>query len=165
MNKKRGSHSDPTGRDSIVENGGETEMERTAVARGKVTMQKDTLELIKAGELKKGDVLEVAQTTGIDAAKNTSDLIPFCDPLQLNSIKIDFELDNNLPGIVIRAEVKTSAKTDGEMEALTAVSVAALTICVMAKSTEKTLRIEDIHLVEKKSGKYSKLYKRWAGKK
>ena len=165
MNKKHLSHLDSTGNASKVENGDEPVTERTAVARGKVTMQRDTLELIKAGEMEKGDVLTVAQITGISAAKNTSDLIPFCDPLQLNSIKIDFELDDNLPGIVIRAEVKTSAKTDVEMEALTAVSVAALTICVMAKSTEKTLRIEDVHLVEKKSGKYSDLYKKWSGKK
>lgn len=165
MNKKHLLHSDSTGNDSIMENGGESEKERTAVARGKVSMQRDTLELIKTGELKKGDVLAVAQTTGIRAAKKTSDLIPFCDPLQLNSIKIDFELDDKLPGIAIRAEVKTSAKTDGEMEALTAISVAALTVCAMAKSTDKTLRIEDIHLVEKKTGKYSKLYKKWAGKK
>ena len=139
--------------------------ERTAVARGKVTMQRDTLELIKAGEMKKGDVLTVAQITGISAAKKTSDLIPFCDPLQLNSINIDFELDDHLPGIVIRAEVKTNAKADVEMEALTAVSMAALTIYVMAKSTENNLRIKDVYLVEKKSGKYSDLYKKWAGEK
>jgi len=165
MNKKHLSQSDSTGNASIGENGDESVTERTAVARGIVTLQRDTLELIKAGEMEKGDVLTVAQITGINAAKNTSDLIPFCDPLHLNSIKIDFELDDDHPGIVIRAEVKTSAKTDVEMEALTAVTVAALTICVMAKSTDKTLRIEDVHLVEKKSGKYSDLYKKWAGKK
>ena len=165
MTKKHLSHSDSTENASIVENGDEPVTERTAVARGTVTMQRDTLELIKAGELKKGDVLAVAQNTGISVAKNTSNLIPFCDPLQLNSIKIDFDLEDNNTGIVIRAEVKTSAKTDLEMEALTAVSAAALTIFVMAKSIDKTLRIEDVYIVEKKSGKYSDLYKKWAGKK
>ena len=164
MNKKPLSDTDSKTNHSKNENSDDPIRERTAVARGKVTMHKDTLELIKAGEIKKGAVLTIAQTAGINAAKNTSDLIPLCDPLQLDSIKIDFELDDNLPGIVIRAEVKTSAKTEVEMEALTAVSVAALTICVMAKSTEKTLRIEDVYLEEKKSGKYSDLYKKWAGK-
>ena len=165
MNKKQLSDLNSTGNKSNKENNDDPVRERTAVARGKVTMQKDTLELIKAGEMKKGDVLTIAQTAGISAAKNTSNLIPFCDPLQLDSIKIDFELIDKLPGIAIRAEVKTSAETDVEMEALTAVSASALTIFVMTKSTDKTLRIEDIHLVQKKSGKYSALYKKWAGKK
>ena len=165
MNNKHLSHLDSKGKSNAEDVNEKLVTERTAVARGKVTMQRDTLELIKAGEMKKGDVLTVAQITGISAAKNTSDLIPFCDPLQLNSINIDFEFDDHLPGIVIRAEVKTSTKTDVEMEALTAVSVAALTIYVMAKSTENNLRIEDVYLVEKKSGKYSDLYKKWAGKK
>ncbi len=165
MNKKPLSDTDSKTNHSKNENSDDPIRERTAVARGKVTMQRDTLELIKAGEIKKGDVLTIAQTAGISAAKNTSDLIPLCDPQQLNSIKIDFELVDKLPGITIRAEVKTSAETDVEMEALTAVSVAALTIFAMAKSSDKTLRIEDIHLVQKKSGKYSDLYKKWAGKK
>ena len=165
MKKEHKSHLDSTGNVSMVGNGDKPVTEPTAVARGKVTMQRDTLELIKAGEMEKGDVLTVAQITGISAAKKSSDLIPFCDPLQLNSINIDFDFDDHLPGIVIMAEIKTSAKADVEMEALTAVSVAALTIYVMAKSTENNLRIEDVHLVEKKSGKYSDLYKKWAGKK
>ncbi len=165
MNNKHLSHLDSKGKSNAEDVNEKLVTERTAVARGKVTMQRDTLELIKAGEMKKGDVLTVAQITGISAAKNTSDLIPFCDPLQLNSINIDFEFDDHLPGIAIRAEVKTSTKTAAEMEALTAVSVAALTIYVMAKSTENNLRIEDVYLVEKKSGKYSDLYKKWAGKK
>ena len=95
----------------MVDVGSKSVTERSAVARGKVIMQKDTLELIKAGEMKKGDVLTVAQIAGISAAKKTSELIPLCHPLQLNSIKIDFEFDDELPGIVIRAEAKTSART------------------------------------------------------
>ena len=153
MNKKYLSHLDPSGKASMVDVGSKTITDRSAVARGEVIMQLETLELIKAGEMKKGDVLTVAQIAGISAAKKTSDLIPLCHPLQLNSIKIEFELVDDLPGVVITAEAKTSAKTGVEMEALTAVSVAALTIYDMAKSAEKTLSIGNIYLAEKKGGK------------
>lgn len=128
-------------------------------------MERDTLKLIKAGDLKFGDALIVAEAAGISAASKTSALVPDCDPRELSLIKIDFELDDGLPGIIIRAEVTTSSTTAGEMEALTAVSVAALTIFALAKSTDRALRIEDVRLVEKKSGKYSDLYKKWGGKK
>jgi cyclic pyranopterin phosphate synthase len=165
MTKKHLTHLDSTGKASMVDVGDKSVTDRSAVARGMVTMQKDTLELIKAGEMKKGDVLTVAQIAGISAAKNTSGLIPLCHPIQLNSIKIDFEFDDDLPGIIIRAEAKTSARTGVEMEALTAVSVAALTIYDMAKSAEKTLCIGDICLVEKKGGKFGDFFKEISGKK
>jgi len=165
MTKKHLSHLDSTGKASMVDVGSKSVTERSAVASGKVTMQKDTLELIKAGDMKKGDVLTVAQIAGISAAKKTSELIPLCHPLQLNSIKVDFEFDDDLPGIIIRAEAKTSARTGVEMEALTAVSVAALTIYDMAKSAEKTLCIQDICLVEKKGGKFGDFFNELGGKK
>ncbi len=153
MNKKQLSHLDSTGRASMVDVGSKSITERSAIARGEVRMQRETLELIKAGEIKKGDVLTVAQIAGISAAKKTSDLIPLCHPLQLNSIQVKFDLDDDLPGAVITAHAKTSAKTGVEMEALTAVAVAALTIYDMAKSVEKTLQIQNICLIEKRGGK------------
>jgi cyclic pyranopterin phosphate synthase len=153
MNKKQLTHIDASGKARMVDVGDKPVTDRVAIARGEIIMSKETLELIKAGNMKKGDVLIVAQIAGISAAKKTSELIPLCHPLQLNSIKIDFQLDPDLPGVVIVAEVKTSGKTGVEMEALTAVSVAALTIYDMAKSAEKTLRIQNISLIEKRGGK------------
>jgi cyclic pyranopterin phosphate synthase len=110
------------------------------------------LDLIEAGELKKGDVLTVAQLAGVMAAKKTSDLIPLCHPLPLNHIQIDIEIDKDLPGVRITAKVKTTGKTGVEMEALTAVSISALTVYDMAKAVEKTMVIRNIHLVEKHGG-------------
>jgi len=153
MNKKQLTHIDPSGKARMVDVGAKPVTDRIAIARGEIIMSGETLELITAGNMKKGDVLTVAQIAGISAAKRTSELIPLCHPLQLNSIKIDFQLDPDLPGVVIQAEVKTSGKTGVEMEALTAVSVAALTIYDMAKSAEKTLRIQNISLLEKRGGK------------
>jgi len=127
--------------------------ERSALAAGEVHMKKETLELIRAGEMVKGDVLTVAQIAGISAAKKTSELIPLCHPLQLDSINLNLELDPDLPGVVITAQIKSRGRTGVEMEALTAVSVAALTIYDMAKSAEKTLQIQNIRLLEKKGGK------------
>lgn len=133
---------------------GEKEItDRAAVARGEVVMSPATLALIQAGTLKKGDVLTVAQIAGINAAKRTSELIPLCHPLALDAVTVDLSLDPDLPGVVISAEVRTSGKTGVEMEALTAVSAAALTVYDMAKSAEKTLVIQNIHLVEKRGGK------------
>ncbi len=158
MNKKQLTHIDPSGKARMVDVGDKPVTDRIAITRGEIIMSRETLELIKAGNMKKGDVLTVAQIAGINAAKKTSELIPLCHPLQLNSIKIDFKLDDNLPGVVIQAEVKTSGKTGVEMEALTAVSVAALTIYDMAKSVEKTMRIQNIYLVEKRGGKSGDFY-------
>ena len=137
----------------MVDIGDKPITDRIAIAMGEVVMSPETLDLIQSGNMKKGDVLTVAQIAGINAAKKTSELIPLCHPLQLSSIQVNFELDPDLPGVVIRSEVKTSGMTGVEMEALTAVAVAALTIYDMAKSAEKTLQIQNIHLVEKRGGK------------
>lgn len=146
------SHVDDTGRVTMVDVGGKPDTQRTAIARGEVRMLPETFSLIKQGALKKGDVLAVAQLAGIMAAKRTSELIPLCHPLSLTKIQVDLELDEALPGVKISALVKTTGKTGVEMEALTAVSVAALTVYDMAKAAEKTMRIEAIRLVEKHGG-------------
>jgi len=127
--------------------------DRVAVARGEVLMKRETLELIRAGVVKKGDVLATAQLAGLMAAKRTSELIPLCHPLTLTQIDVDLDLDEALPGVQITAAVRSTGKTGVEMEALTAVSVAALTVYDMAKSAEKTIRIDNIRLVEKHGGR------------
>ena len=126
--------------------------ERIAVARGEVHMKKETLDLIRAGQIKKGDVLTIAQIAGITASKRTSDLIPLCHPLPLTKVDVDLALDDALPGVAITATAKTIGKTGVEMEALTAVSIAALTVYDMAKAVEKTMRIQNIRLIEKRGG-------------
>jgi cyclic pyranopterin phosphate synthase len=151
MNSKL-SHIDDSGSARMVDISGKDETERVAIAKGAVVMLHSTLELIEAGTMKKGDVLATAQVAGVMAAKRTSELIPMCHPLSLTQVAIEFEFDQDLPGIGITATVKTFGKTGVEMEALTAVSVAALTIYDMAKSAEKTMRIERIRLVEKRGG-------------
>ena len=145
-------HLDETGRARMVDVGYKPDTERIAIARGEVHMKKETLDLIRAGQIKKGDVLTVAQIAGITASKRTSDLIPLCHPLPLSSIDVDLALDDALPGVAITAIVKTTGKTGVEMEALTAVSVAALTVYDMAKAAEKTMRIQNIRLIEKHGG-------------
>ncbi len=147
------SHLDESGKARMVDVGDKPDTERVAVARGEVVMRPETLALIQAGALKKGDVLTVAQLAGVMAAKRTADLIPLCHPLQLSHIAVDLELDTSLPGVQIAATVRTRGKTGVEMEALTAVSVAALTVYDMAKAAEKTLRIQNIRLVEKRGGR------------
>jgi cyclic pyranopterin phosphate synthase len=149
---KKLSHIDEIGRARMVDVSNKPESERRAVARGEVVMRSETLELIREGALKKGDVLTVAQIAGIMAAKRTSELIPMCHPLPLSDIRVDLTLDANLPGVLITAVVKTISKTGVEMEALTATAVAALTIYDMAKAVEKTMRIQNIRLVEKTGG-------------
>ena len=136
----------------MVDVGGKPETERMALARGEVLMQQTTLDLIRKGAIKKGDVLTVAQVAGIAGAKRTADLIPFCHPLPLTHLEINFELDDQLPGVRITASARTRGQTGVEMEALTAVSVAALTIYDMAKAAEKTMKIQNIRLVEKRGG-------------
>lgn len=126
---------------------------RTAIARGEVRMDPSTLDIIRQGNLKKGDVLGVAQIAGISAAKRTWELIPLCHPLSLDNIEVELLLDDQLPGVAITATAKTTARTGAEMEALTAVSVAALTVYDMAKAVEKTMRIQNIRLVEKHGGR------------
>lgn len=145
-------HIDEHGRAKMVDVSHKPDTTRTAIARGEIHMTKATLDLIRAGQIKKGDVLTVAQIAGITASKRTSDLIPLCHPLPLSKVDVDLELDDSLPGIVITATAKVTGKTGVEMEALTAVSVAALTVYDMAKAAEKTMRIQNIRLLEKHGG-------------
>jgi cyclic pyranopterin phosphate synthase len=146
-------HIDANGNAHMVDVGDKQDTARTAVARGEIKMKPETLALIRAGAVKKGDVLTVAQIAGIQAAKRTWELIPLCHPLQLTKVEIDLQLDDQLPGVLITATAKVTGKTGVEMEALTAVSVAALTIYDMAKAVEKTMRIQNIRLVEKHGGR------------
>lgn len=152
MSEPKLTHIDETGKARMVDVGDKPETERMAVARGEVRMRLETLNLIRQGAIKKGDVLTVAQVAGIAGAKRTADLIPFCHPLPLTHLAIDFELDDQLPGVQITASARTRGQTGVEMEALTAVSVAALTIYDMAKAAEKTMQIQNIRLVEKRGG-------------
>lgn len=149
---KKLTHLDEQGRARMVDVGAKPDTERTAIACGEVQMKKTTLNLIRAGQIKKGDVLTVAQIAGITASKRTSELIPLCHPLPLTKVDVDLALDEALPGVIITATAKTIGKTGVEMEALTAVSVAALTVYDMAKAAEKTMRIQNIRLVEKHGG-------------
>ena len=145
-------HIDSSGRAHMVDVGDKPVTDRIAIAKGEVHMTKATFDLIREGQLKKGDVLTIAQIAGISAAKRTSELIPLAHPLALSKVDVDLALDESLPGVVITATVKTSGQTGVEMEALTAVSVAALTVYDMAKAAEKTMRIQNIRLVEKRGG-------------
>lgn len=153
MPKPKLSHVDETGRANMVDVSSKTETQRTAIAKGEIVMQKSTLDLILAGEVKKGDVLTLAQVAGIMAAKRTSDLIPLCHPLQLSKVDVECLPDDTLPGVRISATVKSIGKTGVEMEAMTAVALAALTIYDMTKAAEKTMRIQNIRLVEKHGGR------------
>ena len=127
--------------------------ERLAVAEGRVVMTRATLELILSGNARKGDVLGTARIAGIMAAKRTAELIPLCHPLALSKVTLDIEPDRKLPGCVVRAAVKVTGPTGVEMEALTAVTVACLTIYDMIKAVERGVTIEAIRLVEKHGGK------------
>jgi cyclic pyranopterin phosphate synthase len=127
--------------------------ERVATARGAVVMKPATLELIKRGEMKKGDVLGVARLAGIMAAKQTYQLIPLCHPLPISSVDVDLKLDEKRSAVEITATVKTTAQTGVEMEALTAVAVVALTIYDMCKAVDRAMRIENIHLARKSGGR------------
>lgn len=137
----------------MVDVGDKPDTARRAVAAGEVQMRAETLALIRAGALKKGDVLTTAQLAGIMAAKRTAELIPLCHPLALTHIEVTCELRDEPPAVVITASAQTTGKTGVEMEALTAVSVAALTIYDMAKAAEKTMRISNVRLVEKHGGR------------
>jgi cyclic pyranopterin phosphate synthase len=151
------SHIDSSGRARMVDVGEKPDTVRFAKASGEVLMKPATLDLIRTGNMKKGDVLTVAQIAGIAAAKRTSELIPLCHPLSITHIDVNLSLDDTLPGIVITASVGTIGKTGVEMEALTAVSVAALTIYDMAKAAEKTMIIQNIRLLEKHGGRSGKV--------
>src|SRR2546423_3487382 len=127
--------------------------ERVAMAEGRVLMTRKTLDLVLKGDAKKGDVLGAARIAGIMAAKRTHELIPLCHPLALARVEVDITPDNKLPGLIVRATCKLKGQTGVEMEALTAVSVACLTIYDMVKAVERGMRIEGIRLLEKRGGK------------
>jgi cyclic pyranopterin phosphate synthase len=137
----------------MVDVGGKTETERTAIAEGFVTMQAETLRTVLAGNAKKGDVLGTARIAGIMAAKRTHELIPLCHPLLLTRVSIEIAADETLPGLRVTALARVTGKTGVEMEALTAASVACLTIYDMAKAVDRGMTISGIRLVEKTGGK------------
>ena len=146
-------HLDDEGRLRMVDVGAKDDTERVAIAKGEIAMRPDTLRLIVDKGMPKGDVLAVAQVAGIMAAKRTPDLIPLCHPLLLTKVDVEFAIDEPRSRIGITATARCRGKTGVEMEALTAVSVAALTIYDMAKAVEKTMRIGNIRLVRKAGGK------------
>jgi cyclic pyranopterin monophosphate synthase len=127
--------------------------ERLAVAEGRVVMQQATLDLVLRGDSKKGDVLGAARIAGIMAAKKTHELVPLCHPLPITKVEVDITPDARLPGLIVRATVKVTGATGVEMEALTAVAVACLTIYDMAKAVERGMHVEGIRLLEKRGGK------------
>lgn len=150
------SHIDNTGAAQMVDVGAKADTERIAIAAGEVLMGVETMHLIRAGALKKGDVVAVARIAGIMAAKRTAELIPLCHPLPLTHIGVDIELrdlDDRYGMATIRATARTIGKTGVEMEALTAVSIAALTIYDMAKAVDRTMQIRNVRLLEKHGGK------------
>jgi cyclic pyranopterin monophosphate synthase len=146
-------HFDAEGKAAMVDVSAKAETERVATARGSVVMQPATLELIAAGEMKKGDVLAVARLAGIMAAKHTAELIPLCHPLALASIAVDLAIDRARNAVDIEARCKLVGRTGVEMEALTAVSVAALTVYDMCKAVDRGMTITDIRLTRKSGGK------------
>lgn len=146
-------HINAEGRAHMVDVTAKADSERVAEARAAVRMQPETLETIRSGGVKKGDVLAVAQVAGVMAAKQTSALIPMCHPLMLTAVDISFDLDTDNDRIIIYSRVKTTGKTGVEMEAMTAAAVAALTIYDMAKAIDRWMVIEEVLLVEKSGGK------------
>jgi cyclic pyranopterin phosphate synthase len=146
-------HLDDDGNAVMVDVSSKDITERTATAKGSVYMQPETMALIQAGGVKKGDVLSVAQLAGIMGAKKTPDLIPLCHPLSLSSVKVDLACDTIRNAVDITATCKLSGRTGVEMEALTAVSVAALTVYDMCKAVDRAMRIADIRLTHKSGGK------------
>jgi len=146
-------HIDDTGAARMVDVGQKAVTERVAVATGTVVMEPETLRLLEQGSHKKGDVLAVARIAGIQAAKKCSDLIPLCHPLMLSSVEVSFEIDADKNAVHIEARCKVAGQTGVEMEALTAVSVAALTIYDMCKAVDRGMQIEGIGLLEKLGGK------------
>lgn len=145
-------HLDEQGTAQMVDVGDKPDTLRMAIAAGRVVMQSSTFRAIRDGNVKKGDVFTVARVAGIMAAKKTSDFIPLCHPLPLTHIEIDFTLREAESAVVIHATARTTGKTGVEMEALTAVSIAALTVYDMAKAIDRQMRIEDIRLLQKSGG-------------
>jgi cyclic pyranopterin phosphate synthase len=147
------SHLDAQGQAHMVDVGDKEETARIAIAEGRVVMQAATLAIVRDGDAKKGDVLGTARLAGIMAAKRTHELIPLCHPLLISKVSVDLTLDETLPGVRVRAEVRMKGQTGVEMEALTAVSIACLTVYDMVKAVDRAMRIEDIRLVHKSGGK------------
>ena len=150
-------HVDHTGRARMVDVGEKSDTQRVAIARGEIVMRPETLALIVANQIAKGDVLTVAQVAGIMAAKQTAQLIPMCHPLTLTGIDVEFEIHEPEHKIEISARVATTGKTGVEMEALVAVSMAALTIYDMCKAVDRGMRIQDIRLAYKSGGKSAEI--------
>jgi cyclic pyranopterin phosphate synthase len=146
-------HLSSRGEARMVDVAAKSVTEREAVAEGRVIMQPKTLAIVRQGDAKKGDVLGAARIAGILAAKRTHELIPLCHPLPISKVEVDLTPDAKLPGVVVTARVKVSGKTGVEMEALTAVSVACLTVYDMVKAVERGMRIEGIRLIEKRGGR------------
>lgn len=146
-------HIGATGEARMVDVGGKEYTSREAVAAGSIRMQAQTLELILSGNAKKGDVLGVARVAGIMAAKKTSELIPLCHPLALTKVEVEIKPDHALPGLQVRATAKVNGQTGVEMEALTAATVACLTIYDMAKAADRGMEITSVRLLEKSGGK------------
>ena len=146
-------HIAASGEAHMVDVGAKADTERTAIAKGCVAMQPETLAAILSGNAKKGDVLATARIAGIMAAKKTHELVPLCHPLMLTKVSVDIKPDHDLPGLVVTALTRVTGKTGVEMEALTAVSVACLTIYDMAKAIDRGMTISGIKLVEKTGGK------------
>ena len=151
-------HVDQSGKAQMVDVGDKPDTRREAIARGRVVMQPETLALIRDNAFEKGDVLGVARIAGIMGAKNTSQLIPLCHPLPLNKVAVEFDLDDDASAVNITATARTTGKTGVEMEALTAVSVAALTIYDMCKAVDRAMRIEAVRLAQKTGGKSGDIF-------
>jgi cyclic pyranopterin monophosphate synthase len=150
---KKLTHLSARGEARMVDVSAKLVTEREAIAEGRVIMQPKTLAIVRKGDAKKGDVLGAARLAGILAAKRTHELIPLCHPLPITQVELELTPDAKLPGVEVRARVKVSGKTGVEMEALTAVSVACLTVYDMVKAVERGMRIEGIRLVEKRGGR------------
>jgi len=150
---KKLTHLGKRGEARMVDVSAKPPTEREAVAEGRVLMRRATLDMVRRGDAKKGDVLGTARIAGIQAAKRTHDLIPLCHPLAISQIEVDIAPDVKLPGVIVRARVKVTGKTGVEMEALTAVSVACLTIYDMVKAVERGMCIDGIRLIEKRGGR------------
>ena len=153
MNQPPLSHLDPSGQARMVDVGGKPETERTAVARGQVVFSEDTLAAVLAGDVKKGDVRAVARLAGIQAAKRTAELIPLCHPIGLTHVEVQIEPCRSPSGMRVEATVQCVGRTGVEMEAMTAVTVACLTVYDMIKGIDRTARITDVRLVAKRGGR------------
>jgi cyclic pyranopterin monophosphate synthase len=153
MKGRRLSHLGRRGEARMVDVSKKLPSERVATAEGLVVMRRSTLDIVRKGDAKKGDVMGAARIAGIMAAKRTHELIPLCHPLPLTSVEVNITPDEQLPGLVVRATAGITGRTGVEMEALTAVSVACLTVYDMVKAVERGVRIEGVRLIEKRGGK------------